>query len=172
VGTRRRRERQESGGRWRPKSRSCRPRPDCSDDRGSTRRECSLAKRLEAKANDLERTASELTQERDKLIEERDKLLAITDQQRAQLAAAGSGDESFAAAVQEVDTIRRDLQSIGDRSERRPGATLYIQVANDEQRREWLLQRDAAKELGYVVPGIEVGGAGAKQDRGALLSQQ
>ena len=93
--------------------------------------------------------------------EERDKLLLITNQQRAQLVTTGAGEQSFAAAVQKVDTIRSNLQAIGADGERKQLPTLYVQVANEAQRREWLELRDVAKELGYVVPGIEVVGARA-----------
>lgn len=121
----------------------------------------SKAKDLAQQNKDLTAQTDKLTQERDKLLEERNKLLLITDQQRAQLATTGAGEQSFAAAVQKVDTIRSNLQAIGEGGDRKQLPTLYVQVANDAQRREWLELRDVAKELGYVVPGIEVVGARA-----------
>jgi cell division protein FtsB len=116
---------------------------------------------LAAKATDLEATASALTQERDSLLEERNNLLLIADKQRAELTSADAGDQSFAAAVQQVDAIRSSLRSIGGPSERSPAATLYVQVATEEQRRDWAGQLETAKELGYKVPGIEVVGSRA-----------
>jgi cell division protein FtsB len=116
---------------------------------------------LAAKATDLEAKASALTQERDALLEERNKLLLIADKQRAELTSADAGDQSFAAAVQQVDAIRSSLRSIGEPGARSPAATLYVQVATEEQRREWAGQLETSKELGYTVPGIEVVGSRA-----------
>lgn len=116
---------------------------------------------LAAKAANLEAKATALTQERDSLLEERNKLLLIADKQRAELSSADAGDQSFAAAVQQVDAIRSSLRSIGEPGERGAAATLYVQVATDEQRRDWARHLETAKELGYTVPGIEVVGSRA-----------
>ena len=115
--------------------------------------------RLQAKVLELEETAEQL---------------------RTRLAANVPAGGSVAAEVQAVDTIRRDLQSIAQRGEARsaitapaspsetpsvarstPRATVYVQVANEAQRREWQQYSEIARELGYAVPGIEVVGSRA-----------
>lgn len=107
-------------------------------------------------------------------------LEATAEQLRTRLAASVPAGGSVAAEVQAVDTIRRDLQTIAQRGEARPAvtrpvgptelpatagatplATVYVQVANEAQRREWQQRSEVARELGYAVPGIEVVGSRA-----------
>jgi hypothetical protein len=125
--------------------------------------------------------AKQVADDRDQLRVKVQELQAIADQQRTQLASAGAETGSVAAKVQDIDAIRRKLRAIDERSDRRvidhrdrppsaddaapaggtPVATVYVQVATDEQRREWVQRGQFAKELGYLVPGIEVVGSRA-----------
>lgn len=124
--------------------------------------------------------AEQVEKDRNQLRAKVQELQSIADQQRIQLASAGAAGGSVAAAVQEVDAIRQNLRAIGERGDRqvidggrpaqtgvaapvaeRPAATLYVQVATDEQRREWTKRNAIAKELGFDVPGIEVVGTRA-----------
>ena len=132
------------------------------------------------KNQETEQQAKLLQEDRDKLQVKVQELEASAEQLRVRLAANVPAGGSVAAEVQAVDAIRRDLQAIGQRSEARPAitempsppetpaasratpvATVYVQVANSEQRREWQQHSEIARELGYAVPGIEVVGSRA-----------
>lgn len=121
--------------------------------------------------------ARQVAADRDQLRDKVKELQDIAERQRTQLAAAGASTGSVAAAVQKVDSIQQELQAIGERSDARavaredtrvhgdsaaaavaPIATVYVQVATDEQRRAWGQRAQLVKELGYRVPGIEVVG--------------
>jgi len=124
--------------------------------------------------------AKVLEADRDKLQIKVHELEATAEQLRTRLAANVPAGGSVAAEVQAVDTIRRDLQTIAQRGDIKPTATglpappdestasrtmplatVYVQVANEAQRREWQQHSEVARELGYAVPGIEVVGSRA-----------
>lgn len=132
------------------------------------------------KNQETEQQARVVEEDRNKLQVKVQELEATAEQLRTRLAAGVPAGGSVAAEVQAVDTIRRDLQSIAQRGESRPAvtrpvgpaetpaaasttpvATVYVQVANEAQRREWQQRSEVARELGYAVPGIEVVGARA-----------
>jgi hypothetical protein len=129
---------------------------------------------------ETEQKARTVEEDRNRLQVKVLELEATAEQLRTRIAANVPAGGSVAAEVQAVDTIRRDLQSIAQRGEARPAsngsvstpetpaaaratprATVYVQVANETQRREWQQYSEIARELGYAVPGIEVVGSRA-----------
>jgi hypothetical protein len=132
------------------------------------------------KNQETEQRARLVEEDRNKLQGKVEELEAAAEQLRTRLAANVPAGGSVAAEVQAVDTIRRNLQTIARRDDGRPAiigpvsspdapatapsaplATIYVQVANEAQRREWQQHSEVARELGYLVPGIEVVGSRA-----------
>lgn len=132
------------------------------------------------KNQETEQQARLVEEDRNKLQAKVEELEAAAEQLRTRLAANVPAGGSVAAEVQAVDTIRRNLQTIAQRDDARPAitgpvsppdapatapttplATIYVQVANEAQRREWQQHSEVARELGYAVPGIEVVGSRA-----------
>jgi hypothetical protein len=126
-----------------------------------------------------EEKAQRLVKERDQLLRDRESWASKNAQleveitkARDALAAAGATQGSVAAAVARVDAVRQELSDIGRRIEapstpdsggRAAAATVYIQIANDDQRRAWAQHRQVLRDLGYAVPGIENVGARAPE---------